>query len=75
VGVHLNRKQAVVLLKELAASKLIDPSWISIEKATKEAYRLKVRSSQEPFEITRFCDSNNLSIEEQNGFWLISKQN
>ncbi len=41
----MNRQQAVGLLKELVVSKLIEPSWISIEK-TKDVYKLKIKTFQ-----------------------------
>jgi hypothetical protein len=61
----LNRPQAMALLKILGASKLIEQSWISIEKTNEDPYKLKVKSSQEASETTRFCDSNNLLIKKQ----------
>jgi len=63
----------MALLKELVASKLIEPSWISIEKSQEETYQLKIRSISESSEITQFFVNNNLVVKEKNGFWLISK--
>ena len=63
----------MVLLKELIASRLIEPTWISIEKAKKDAYKLKIKTVQKTSEITQFFNSNNLVVEEQNDYWLISK--
>ncbi len=71
-NVHLDRLEALALLKKLIASNLIEPSWISIESAA-EVYKLKIKATQKTVEIEQFFSSNNLVLEEQNGYWLISK--
>jgi hypothetical protein len=71
-NVQLNRPQAVALLKELVKSKLIDPSWISIENPKEDAYKIKIKCIQDVSGIERFCANNKLVMEEQDGFCVIS---
>ncbi len=38
-----------------------------------EVYKLKIKAAQKTPEIQKFFSVNNLILEEQNGYWLISK--
>jgi hypothetical protein len=60
------------LLKQLSDSKLIEPIWVSIESKD-ENYQLKIKENLKNRQLENFCSTNNLKIEEQNGYWLISK--
>jgi hypothetical protein len=68
----LDRQQAMTLLKQLTVSKLIDPSWISMEY-TSNGFKLKIRAVQKTPELIQFFATNNLVMEEQAGYWLISQ--
>jgi len=68
----LDRKQALVFLKMLSDSNIIDPSWVSIENQVK-GYKLKIKEAQKNDALERFCANNNVKLESQNGYWLISK--
>jgi hypothetical protein len=72
-NVQLNRPQAIALIKELVTAKLIEPSWISIEKTNKDAYQIKIKCVHDISDIAQFCTKNELVMDEQNGFCLISK--
>ena len=69
----MNRTQAVALVKELVASELIDPSWISIQNVTSELCKLKINIPVRKQEIRDFILKNNLQLEEQEEYWLLSK--
>jgi hypothetical protein len=72
-SVLLNRPHAIALLKELVSSKLIDPSWISIEKTKEDSYKLKIKCIQDVSAIEQFCANNHLVMEGQDGFIVILK--
>jgi hypothetical protein len=68
----LDREQAVTLLKQLTLSNLVDLSWVSIESYAGD-YKLKIKAIQRTPELEQFFSKNNAKLEEQNGYWLISK--
>jgi|GEM_PF-3289899 hypothetical protein len=69
----LDRKQAMDLLKALADRRIIDPDWVSVEKTEADSYKLKIKTTPEKIELERFVCENKLSLEEKNGYWLISE--
>jgi hypothetical protein len=69
----LKREEALVLLKLLSSSKLIDPNWVSIESMA-EGTKIKIREMGQLSNIQDFCSINNLKLEKQNDYLLISKQ-
>ncbi len=72
VGTYLDRKQATSLLKELSDSKLVNPSWVSIDCKDGQCC-IRMKAPLKNFEVEHFLSSKNLKLEEKNGFWLISK--
>jgi hypothetical protein len=69
----LDRQQTIALLKELLASNLLEPTWISLEKSKENTFKLKIKTSEKTCAIQQFFSANNLMLEEVNGYWLISK--
>ena len=69
----MNRAQAVALVKELVASELIEPSWISIQNVTNDLCKLKINIPVRKQEIRAFILKNDLLLEEQEEYWLLSK--
>jgi hypothetical protein len=68
----MDRAEALILLKQLSTSRIIDPSWFSVENKG-EAVELKIREPQKSSQLEQFCSNNNLKLEEKNGYLLISK--
>jgi hypothetical protein len=70
----LNREQAVVIAKEMVASKIVEPFWISIENRRNSQCRLRLKAKGLTKEaLSAFVAKNNLLLEEENEYWLISK--
>jgi hypothetical protein len=61
------------VLKHMVISGLIEPNWISLEKAQDGSYKLKLQTPQQTDQLKEFISSNCLTIEKENGYWLISK--
>ena len=68
----MNRAEALAILTKLLSSKIIDLSWVSIDSNAEEV-KLKIKETQKNPLLEQFCSNNNLKLEEQNGYWLISK--
>jgi len=63
----------MTLLKELTSSQLIDLSWVSMEKTKDDAYKLKIKMCEKSHALQEFVDNKKLLLEQDNGYWLISK--
>jgi len=61
--VHLDRTQAMTLLKELVANDLVEPSYVSIGERSPNNYQLQIKCYNKT-EIQKFAKNNNLAIEE-----------
>jgi hypothetical protein len=68
----MKRDEAVSLLKELSASEIIDPSWVSIND-TAGHFSLKIKLENKSCNLEQFCCNNHLKLEERDGYLLISK--
>jgi hypothetical protein len=70
----MKRNEAVALLKELSVSKLIEPSWVSINQ-DQDDFSLKLKVPQcEPI-LKEYCNTNNLFLAEKDGYLFISNKN
>ena len=71
--VHLNRSEAVALLKELIRLHLVQPSLISIEKNASGTFSLILKANGNIQGVRQFITEKNLVIEEdeKNGYCII----
>lgn len=68
----MDRKQAMTLLKELSNCELFDTSWVSLESKA-EDYKIKLKATQKSPKLQEFLSHNNLALEQQGDYWLITK--
>jgi hypothetical protein len=73
LGVHLERKEAIALLKELGRAHLLQPSWVLIEERTPNRYQLCVKGNYDLFGIENFLKNHALEFEDARGFLCIFK--
>ena len=62
--VHLDRKEAIDLLKDLIVHDLVEPSWVSIEVRTPNHYQIQIKNNYNRNRIEQFIRDNNLIVEE-----------
>ncbi len=60
----MDRKEAVVLLKEMVNLGLIQPSFVSVEKNDHDTFNLVMKADGNLFEIRSFLSDKNLIISE-----------
>ena len=60
----LNRAEALVLLKELVAEDLVDPSFVHISLKTPGHYQIQIKCDYNRNELMAFIKKNNLAIKE-----------
>jgi hypothetical protein len=72
-NVHLDRAEAVALVKELISLHLVQPSLISIEKNTRGAFSLIMKIDGDLQGIKHLIAEKNLAIEEdkEKGYFII----
>jgi hypothetical protein len=63
-NVHLNRLEAMALLKELAAHNLIEPSYIHVIERKPNHYQIQIKCDYSNLEIEAYAKKYGLSIEE-----------
>jgi hypothetical protein len=59
---HINRKEAITVLKELVATDLVDPSYVSINEASAEHTELQIKSGYYYIRLQDYCNKKNLNI-------------
>ena len=69
----MNRNETVTLTKELLESRSIVPIWISMEKNKGGTYKLKIKTFEKTYAFQEFIKNNNLLLEDEKGYCLISK--
>ncbi len=72
MNVHLDRKEAVALLKELSELKLIH-SFVLVQQKPSESYKLQIKGEYETEKIKLFLDGKGFSVEENDDCLIISK--
>lgn len=63
-NVHLDRTQAMELLKELIAHNLVDSSYMSVLQAKPNHYKLQIKCDYDTSGLEKFAKNNNLAIKE-----------
>jgi hypothetical protein len=64
VSVHLDRKEAIAILRELAAEDLVDPSYLHITERIPSHYQIQIKCNYRRDEIVEFAKKNQLTIKE-----------
>jgi hypothetical protein len=75
LGVHLDRQQAMAMLKELVANNLVEPSYVSITERKPNDYQIQIKCDYNPKEIEEYAKKHGLTIEEdrERRYFLIFK--
>lgn len=74
-GTHLNRLEAMAMLKELVANNLVDPSFVNICERKPNHYQIQIKSDYNRKEIEEYSKKCGLTIEEdkEKKYFLIFK--
>jgi hypothetical protein len=64
LGVHLDRQQAMAMLKELVINNLVEPSYVHICKKSPEQYQIQLKSDYNRESIEEYGKKHGLTIEE-----------
>lgn len=62
-GTHLNRLEAMAMLKELVANNLVEPSYVSISERKPNDYQIQIKCDYRK-EIEEYAKKQGLTIEE-----------
>ena len=73
MDVHLNRQQAITLLRELAINDLADPSYIHICERSPNNYQLQFKTQNDRTQLNEFAEKHGLKIEETEKYLIIFK--
>jgi hypothetical protein len=60
----LNRLEAMALLKELVASDLVNPDYVSLHKEKSESYQIQIKCGYNEARIKQYAKNNDLIITE-----------
>jgi len=63
-GIHLDRVEAMVLLKELVFLNLAEPSLVSIEQREPKHYQIQIKNNFNSQKLQEYIQKNDLVIEE-----------
>jgi hypothetical protein len=67
LGVHLDRQQAMAMLKELVVHTLVEPSYVHICQKSPEKYQIQLKSDYNREGIEEYAKKHGLTIEEDKG--------
>ncbi|MGO8806729.1 MAG: hypothetical protein ACLQO7_09055 [Candidatus Bathyarchaeia archaeon] len=71
-NVHLNRQQAMTLLKELVANDLVNPDYVNIINSIDKHCQIQIKCDYNRSPIEEFTKEHGLIIEEDNeGKYLV----
>jgi hypothetical protein len=73
LGKHVQRREAVALLKELSDKGLVQPICVIVENRTPGKYQLKIRDSIDCKQIENFLKEKGLLCEEKKDYLIIFK--
>ena len=64
MGVHLDRQQAMAMLKELVANNLVEPSYVHISQKILDQFQIQIKSDYNREGIEEYAKKHGLTIEE-----------
>jgi hypothetical protein len=64
LGVHLDRQQAMAMLKELVANNLVEPSYVHISQKILDQFQIQIKSDYNREGIEEYAKKHGLTIEE-----------
>jgi hypothetical protein len=64
--VHLDREQAMAMLKELVAKDLVEPSYVHIFEKMPKHYQIQIKCNYNRDKIIEFAKNKQLTIMEDN---------
>ena len=62
--VHLDREQAMIMLKELVAKDLVEPSYVHIFEKMSKHYQIQIKCNYNRNKIIEFAKNRQLTIME-----------
>lgn len=72
-GVHLDRKTAIDLVKELGELELVQPVLVVIENRTPDKNQLKIKGNYDCKQVEMFLKDRGFSYEENKDYLIIFK--
>lgn len=60
--VHLDRKEAIALLRELVTCDLVEPSWVSVEERKPNHFQLQIKCDYNKTELEAYAKKHGLTI-------------
>ena len=70
---HVKKEDAIVLLNELGANNLVNPTLVLIESKEPDRYRLQIRGDFNRHAIALFIRKRELSCKIKNNYLTISR--
>ncbi len=74
-NVHLNRLEAMALLKELVASELVNPDYLSIHKEKSGNCQIQIKCDYNKAHLEEYAKKNGLTMTEdkEREYFVIAK--
>ena len=69
----MKRKEAVALVKELSESQLIKPSFLILNRAEPDRYKVQIKGEYDCKEVELFLKDRGLAFEENKDYLMIFK--
>jgi hypothetical protein len=64
LGIHMDRQQAMAMLKELVANNLVESSYVSISEKKPKDYQIQIKCDYNKLEIEAHAKKLGLTIQE-----------
>jgi hypothetical protein len=69
----LQRKEAIVVLRQLIEQRIVLPSWVSVEKNEHGGFNLKLKIDCDVESLRLFVAERNLAVREEQEYCVIFK--